>query len=232
MLIIHHPHFVYNKYYYWYINLISKFLDTIPEGMYESHHILPKSMGGSNDSTNLVRLPVRYHYIAHLLLWKSTKGKSHQKMAYAVTTMKIGRVVKTNSRLYESAKKIARLYKSKNRQGMFVAIDTDGSTRLINNKDPRYLSGELVSASKGRLLGRSQTNQHKLNLAKSKLAKLNPNHKWIVTTPFGIFQSLGEAANAHNTSRTTVLNRCNSVKFPEWIKASCTSVGTPDESQS
>jgi len=36
----------------------------------EVHHILPRSMGGTNDSENLVRLTVREHFIAHLLLYK------------------------------------------------------------------------------------------------------------------------------------------------------------------
>jgi hypothetical protein len=37
---------------------------------YENHHILPRSMGGSNDPENLVLLTVREHFIAHWLLWR------------------------------------------------------------------------------------------------------------------------------------------------------------------
>lgn len=40
------------------------------EGYTESHHILPKCMGGSNAGDNLVRLSAREHYICHLLLTK------------------------------------------------------------------------------------------------------------------------------------------------------------------
>ena len=35
----------------------------------EIHHILPRSMGGSDDSENLVALTPREHFIAHKLLW-------------------------------------------------------------------------------------------------------------------------------------------------------------------
>ena len=46
------------------------------EGQYvEKHHIIPKSLGGSNDSSNLVKLTARQHYIAHLLLYKIYKDK-------------------------------------------------------------------------------------------------------------------------------------------------------------
>lgn len=43
----------------------------IPDGVYcERHHIIPKSLNGSNDKNNIVRLYPREHYIAHLLLFK------------------------------------------------------------------------------------------------------------------------------------------------------------------
>jgi len=37
------------------------------DGMLERHHILPKSLGGTNDKSNLVYLIPREHFIAHLL---------------------------------------------------------------------------------------------------------------------------------------------------------------------
>jgi hypothetical protein len=37
-------------------------------GYYETHHILPKCLGGSNDKSNLVCLTIREHFIAHKLL--------------------------------------------------------------------------------------------------------------------------------------------------------------------
>ena len=39
-------------------------------GYYEKHHILPKSLGGSNDYKNLVKLTAREHFICHWLLVK------------------------------------------------------------------------------------------------------------------------------------------------------------------
>lgn len=73
---------------------------------YETHHILPKSLGGDNKKSNLVRLTPREHYIAHLLLAKIYSGK----MWYAFYMMSFGknnrnqRTYKVNSRLYEKAK--------------------------------------------------------------------------------------------------------------------------------
>jgi 5-methylcytosine-specific restriction endonuclease McrA len=41
------------------------------EGYFEIHHIIPRSLGGSNDKSNLVMFTGREHYIAHMLLWKA-----------------------------------------------------------------------------------------------------------------------------------------------------------------
>lgn len=39
-------------------------------GYYEKHHIQPKSLGGTNDKENLVKLTAREHFICHWLLVK------------------------------------------------------------------------------------------------------------------------------------------------------------------
>lgn len=43
-----------------------------PEKGFEIHHILPKSLGGTNDSSNLVKLTYFEHVIAHYLLARDT----------------------------------------------------------------------------------------------------------------------------------------------------------------
>lgn len=54
------------------------------EGYLETHHIIPKCLGGTNDPENLIQLTAREHYIAHWLLWKIT---NNAKMAYAFIAM-------------------------------------------------------------------------------------------------------------------------------------------------
>lgn len=55
----------------------------------ERHHIIPKSMGGTNDAENLVNLTGKAHFICHLLLSKIKydNPKIHQKMVYAFHLM-------------------------------------------------------------------------------------------------------------------------------------------------
>jgi hypothetical protein len=52
-----------------YDNLITRTLERgVPMGYSESHHIVPKCMGGGDEKTNLVRLTAREHFLAHMLL--------------------------------------------------------------------------------------------------------------------------------------------------------------------
>lgn len=79
----------------------------IPSGTYvESHHITPRSLGGCDDSDNLVNVTGREHFILHLLLVKIHRGSSgHRKMLHAFMLMKGGTESQEryiNSRLYDT----------------------------------------------------------------------------------------------------------------------------------
>jgi hypothetical protein len=52
---------------------------------FESHHIIPKSLGGDNSNNNKVLLTFKEHYICHRLLPKMVSKKEHvTKMNYAL----------------------------------------------------------------------------------------------------------------------------------------------------
>jgi hypothetical protein len=55
-----------------------KFIDSlrnqVVRGYCEKHHILPRSLGGSDDASNLILLTLRQHYLAHWMLWKAYGG--------------------------------------------------------------------------------------------------------------------------------------------------------------
>jgi hypothetical protein len=79
------------------------------DGYTESHHVIPKSMGGSDDKENLVLLTAREHYIAHNLLHRIYKNA---EMRYAFVLMvnaenkRQQRDYKITSRMYETAKRL------------------------------------------------------------------------------------------------------------------------------
>lgn len=94
--------FIDNKYRKIYDLLVEKRKTNPPQGYTERHHIIPKSLGGSNDSDNLVVLTGREHYMAHRLLCKFTEGVANQKMWLALHRMIHGKLSPSvTSREYE-----------------------------------------------------------------------------------------------------------------------------------
>lgn len=77
-----------------YYDMITNALDdgrTKGQGTYfESHHIVPKSLGGHNGQDNRVLLTAKEHFICHQLLTHMTIGLSRQKMCRALFRMVYG----------------------------------------------------------------------------------------------------------------------------------------------
>lgn len=110
--------FIDNKYSNWYFNIINnvKLLQrnkqhpSHPNYIYlESHHIIPKCLGGNNDKSNLVLLTAREHFIVHILLLKMVNCKNHKfrllksLLYFKGNNSKSSRII--NSRLYEIYRK-------------------------------------------------------------------------------------------------------------------------------
>ena len=80
--------FIDNKYTTWYYRIIEKAkLRVRPTDYIESHHIIPRSLGGSNKKDNLVDLTAKEHFICHRLLTKMTEGTHKKKMIFAQNMM-------------------------------------------------------------------------------------------------------------------------------------------------
>lgn len=100
--------FVQNKYTRWYMSLMQSRQLLQREGYQEKHHIIPRSLGGTNERSNIVRLTAREHFIAHLLLTKMLDGKALRKMQCALMYME-GRLrtkgmLRCSSRIFHMVK--------------------------------------------------------------------------------------------------------------------------------
>lgn len=100
-----------NKYKIWYNSIVENAKTRILTGYLEQHHIIPRSLGGSDEPNNLVKLTAREHFVCHWLLTKMHTGESRAKMIYALNGMKRNGQhneryeTKITSRVYESLKK-------------------------------------------------------------------------------------------------------------------------------
>ena len=108
------------KYQKWYDNIIYVAQNRKLEGYKERHHIIPKSLGGSDDQINLVDLTAREHFICHWLLTKIHSGNNRNKMINALIMMRSSTNYQDryiNARAYEYIRKEFSEYISKMNSG-------------------------------------------------------------------------------------------------------------------
>ena len=115
---------VYTKIYQ---QLIDQARSRVMTGYKETHHIVPKCLGGTDDPSNLVNLTPEEHYVAHQLLVKI--HKDNKKILYAAVIMCSNRM---NNKLYGWIKR--RLSKSQSK-----AMAGSGN----NMFDKRWVSNEF-----------------------------------------------------------------------------------------
>lgn len=102
-----------------YVNIYEKIINRAmlqnrvknPHDGFDRHHILPKSLGGTDDHNNIVLLTAKEHYLAHKLLVRIHTGDNKKKMIYALwwmskTKMISGNKTRISSRDYEHARKL------------------------------------------------------------------------------------------------------------------------------
>lgn len=136
-------------------------------GLHE-HHIIPKHLGGSNDSTNLTYLTVREHIIAHFLLWKIYKSPNDlraMKMLGANLSphhrRMIGEYCRDNSIGFHSDK----FTREDRKEWALRGIETQ---KQSNRKDTFYYwstkEGRAERASMGGIIGGAATVKNKIGI--------------------------------------------------------------------
>lgn len=150
----------YSKIYDAIIDRASKDFRSKGNGIYyESHHILPKSLGGSNSKSNLVLLTAREHYLCHLLLIKMTDGENRSKMIYSLWRLSNGNTP-VKSRQYEVARK-------NHIQLLRETPKTEEHKRKISEAN----KGKTLSEEHREKLRKPKSEEHKEKLRKPKKNK-------------------------------------------------------------
>jgi hypothetical protein len=143
----------------------------------ERHHIIPQSLGGSNDKDNLVYLSCREHFLCHWLLLKITEGENHHKMLYALMGMRAENKhqeryhTKLTARIYEKyriehAEYHSKLMKSKNlvpwnKGGAILTNEQrENIKKAALNRPPKTAEAIEKTAEKNR--GKKRTDEFKL----------------------------------------------------------------------
>ena len=123
--------------------------------LYERHHIVPKSIGGSNNRDNLVLLTPKEHYICHRLLVEIHKGTPNEnKMYYAMWCMINGvgnqKRYATSSRIFTKLREEFIKTYTGNRYDTRKAIEQyDLNGKYITFFDSAKTASEVLKISRG-----------------------------------------------------------------------------------
>lgn len=146
-----------NKYQTWY-NAVIQYAKSrpTPAGYTEVHHVLPRSMGGSNNPDNLVVLTAKEHFVCHLLLTKMYTGEDRRNMVYALWGManqknKSQQRHKLTSRQYASIRKQVAEALSETRKGQTPWNKGIPQPQTVKDKISAALQGK-PSKNKGRTI--------------------------------------------------------------------------------
>lgn len=151
-----------SKYTRWYYAIIEKRRVDESHEQSEVHHIIPRSLGGTDESDNLVRLTYHDHAWCHWLLTKMTSGADLAKMRYAFNMMNVGG--EHMGRVLDS--KIVRAY-AKNREELIKLHSEFMKGREPWNKGKK-LEGEELEKQRERIKNRKKPSPEVMEAANKK----------------------------------------------------------------
>jgi len=155
--------YLQNKYTRIYFMIIDRAKSRILDSYTESHHIIPKSLGGTNDKNNLVNLTAREHFICHLLLPKMTTSESKRKMSFALWALtkmnKTGNRYIVNSRMF----KLVREQYVNALSGHLVSEETKEKIRIA--RASQITTEETKKKMSLARTGKKQTEKQKLSVS-------------------------------------------------------------------
>lgn len=194
--------FIDNKYTRWYYKIVNNAQIRESPQIHETHHIIPKSLGGNNMKDNLVDLTLREHFLVHRLLPKMTCGDNAIKMCWALHRMLYSGKYVPNSYAYEQSRLqfIAMLksnpkYKTpewlqQHSDNIFKSWENAEGRRIATSKRMKYLwdSGILYPRNGARngMWGKQSWNKGKKLPGTGKRGAENPMAKtFVISSPTG-----------------------------------------------
>jgi len=128
-----------NKYEKWYSAITDNAKNRKIDGYTETHHIIPRSLGGLDTSDNLVDLTAREHFVCHWLLTKMYTGEARGKMINAMYMMQ---AKGPNQKRYES-KITGRIYEAlREEYSQYISKLNTGRIQPLEEKE-RQLAAQI-----------------------------------------------------------------------------------------
>jgi len=149
-------------------------------GYADNHHIIPQSMGGSNDPTNLVLLSAKQHFVAHHLLYKIHRNREMTNAFFLMCNVKRGGArFKITSKQYE----VLREEKRQCQKDIMTGQPSRAKGKKWSDESKTKLSASQMGHHRGKGNVSSFKGKHHSDESKKKLSekqKGNKNHLGIL----------------------------------------------------
>lgn len=153
-----------------YNQLISRATNAPHIGYTETHHIIPKCLGGDDSKSNLVKLSAKQHFVAHHLLFKIHGGSKLANAWYSMCRVGKGqeeRVV--NARLFEKV----RVIRSK-----LLSVESMGElNHFFGKKHSEASLAKMSAAQKEMKTWERRSDKHREALLASQKAPKSAEHR-------------------------------------------------------
>lgn len=177
-----------------YTNLYYKIVESAKHNIKEvndgnqTHHIIPRCMGGSDDPSNLVVLSYKQHRVCHRLLIEMTTGKTKYKMMYAYKLFNSKQIVPCPHHLgYYTEESARKMVRTRKRNGTYKT----GSENV-------FASPEVIALVKARMKRNNPMKDPKQR-ERMRTVNNNPNSKPVIVEGVS-YPTLASAARAYNTT--------------------------------
>jgi hypothetical protein len=188
-----------NKYKRWYNNITKRGKTDRNLSYSEKHHILPRSLGGSDDQENIAILTAREHFICH---WLLTKIYTAGKERYLVVNALQGMQRKNKHQKRYSSKITSRVYENLKEEWSRLSAEKVKGKNNPMYGEKFYRSEEGKKRQREAVIGDkngSKQEAARIKISESKKGKSRPNFsdEWRA--------KLSEAKKGENNNRYGVV---------------------------
>ena len=206
-----------------YYRIIEHRLNNPYPGYTEKHHIIPRSLGGSDSVDNLVKLTAREHFLCHWLLVKMYKENktSYYKMLKAFNMM--CNSISGNQKRYHSFSRIFSKYRedmSKAMRALQVGEKNSqaGTMWVCNLLTKENMKVPKDNIPEGWIAGRNKWKPPVPRIKKPPKEKISKKYHngYKVSVNDVIYDSISRAADSLGIGHETARMRFKSKNYPEY----------------
>jgi hypothetical protein len=189
----------------------------------ERHHIIPRSLGGSNDSTNLVKLTAKEHRLVHILLPRMTVDPAHTKsMWYALWMMLRTRNKDQNRKISKGSMfELAKIEVAKNSSQLHKGKTVSNETREKLSKScqgrPSVFKGKTHSAESKQKLSTAHKGKTIAPETVAKILESRKHYQHSEETKQKISAGNKGKAITHTAESRQKMSDAKKGKTPTWL---------------